>query len=214
MSKKQKGITLISLMIGLAISMGVIITMLTLSLSMMAFDSRSRDEANYRGEVATGIASLSMLLQGAGFGLEAGPYPHVAVAATSVANATTALLWRSLNDAAMKCSGVAEIAEKDPMTGRGIGVLRLLTSTNCSAETRLEDLAWIPGESLIRFWNSSGEHISFRLNQGDCSPFGIGSARGNLLVVEVKNMDGPHGAAEVDSMALQQGICLTNTVTK
>ena len=207
---RQRGVTLISLMIGMAISLGVILCMLALFQSLIVISLKSNQDSAQDGEVSTGLTTLQSMVQGAGYGLTQGANPHVQLAATNVSQGATALLWRFQDSGVLWCQGVVELPGIDPRTKKDMRVLTLLTATACSGSASLSTLSWSTADSLTRFKNTTVQQTRLTLETQSCAPFGVASLKASHYVV---GMYAPSSAVRAGVSGVEPihySVCLTN----
>lgn len=210
MKRRQQGITLISMMIGLAISLGVILTMLSLFQSLIVISLKSNQDAAQDGEVSTGLTTLQSMVQSAGYGLEADVTPHIELATTNVAQESTSLLWRYADGGAIRCEGVVELASVDARTKKDMRVLTLLTANPCSETAKLGSLTWTASSTLSRFKNTSSQQTRLTLEQQDCTPFGVSALKAQHYVVGMHAPSSAVTAGVAGVEPIHYSVCLTN----
>lgn len=210
MKHRQRGVTLISLMIGMAISLGVILSMLALFQSLIVISLKSNQDSAQDGEVSTGLTTLQSMVQSAGYGLTAGTNPHVQLAATNVAQGATGLLWRYQDSGVLRCQGVVELPGVDERTKKGMRVLTLLTSTACSGSASLASLSWSTADTLIRFKNTTVQQTRLTLETQVCAPFGVASLKASHYVAGMYAPSSAVRAGVAGIEPIHYSVCLTN----
>ena len=210
MRHSEKGFTLISTMIGLLISMGVILTTLTLFKSLVVISIKSKQDAFQDGELSTGFTTLQMMVQSAGFGLDAGTTPHVAVGKTTLSTTQDALLWRYMDGTTLVCKGALELAATDTVTQQPMRVIRSLSASNCSLGAALTSMTWTTTGDLTRFRNIDTQMSKFTLETKTCSPFGMGTDRSTHYVANLFGTSSSQRAGVAGVGSIQYSVCLSN----
>ena len=200
-------------MIGVAISMTVILTMLGLFQSLMVISLKSNQDSAQDGEVSTGLTTLQTLVQSAGYGLAPAANPHVQLAATNVAQGATALLWRFQDTAVLRCQGVVELPGVDPRTKKDMRVLTLLTAKACSGSASLASLTWSTTDALTRFKDTTTQQTRLTLETQLCAPFGVASLKASHYAVGMYAPSSAVRAGVVGVEPIHYSVCLTNVST-
>ncbi|KAF1066901.1 MAG: hypothetical protein GAK45_01805 [Pseudomonas citronellolis] len=208
MRRRQRGLTLISMMVGLMISLLVILVMMTSFKTLLAISTEASREALQDGELATSLAALQMDIQGAGFGLDSTNQALVQ-GSISLTGDAKALLWRYLDGTTPVCAGVVERSASDADSGQVMRVVSRLRSSNCSTSADLTSLSWSWGEDLLHFRNQSTAQLQTSLGQGTCSPFGTLSDAGQHPIV---TLTAPSALEQAGATAasVSYSVCLLN----
>ncbi|MCY1278646.1 hypothetical protein D3C76_684680 [compost metagenome] len=203
---RQRGITLVSMMVGLLISVLVILVLLTSFRTLLSVSAQATRSAIQDGELATAMTALQMDIQAAGFGLDS---TAVLQATVDLPGADRALLWRFQDGAQPVCAGVVERSAKDPESGRSMRVVSRLTSDNCSAASALDGLSWSLGEDLLQFREQTARQLRIVLGEGVCSPFGAlaGAERHPIVTLTAPSSTAQAGAA---ALPVSYSVCLIN----
>ena len=130
---QQHGISLISLMVGTALSMLTILTMLALFKNLIPVSIESTQNANHDGGLASALLLTQLELQSAGFGILGAGRDNFLVYPPS----STAILWRhkDLDSSNISCSGL--LVRKHPTkTEREYRTLTLLQKPVCNVALR------------------------------------------------------------------------------
>ncbi|WP_437882450.1 PilW family protein [Pseudomonas sp. LRF_L74] len=145
----QRGMTLVSLMIGCVLSMLTILAMLALYKNLIQVAVVATKDANHDGQLASALLVAQLELQGAGFGLE-GSASNMLYLPTD----TPALLWRYRTDpddaSTNWCMGLLERSSSD-----GSRTLTLLKKSACSANLASLSLA-DETDTLKSAWQEDG----------------------------------------------------------
>lgn len=190
--KKQHGVSLIGLMIGLLISMIAILGSLSLYKNLTQVSVDATLDSKLNGSVAGALLRARLELQEAGFGL---PKPAAGTPHIIVSGMGAQITWRSsaLGGAGALITCKQLIEESDAGNNSKKLTLKTLTSvqnsTACSALSDLSsisDAQWKNGSfeilSNIKVERLDGEYsrttaltrlFSFATTAGSCSPFGM-----------------------------------------
>ena len=216
-SFRQQGVTLISLMVGLLISMVALLGMMSLYSTVVQSTTQSTRDARIAGERSAALLLASRQLLGAGFGIVDTTYGKDLLlkvggsldtddrlsGGTSVAigNEGNTLIWRWI-------SQPGEVGEKrwcgglhvQPSSSEQAGLYMLQPQT-CNTVTDPE--SWEVRPLLIDNSDAAGESIpiTITIEDGDCSVLGI--AGGGQVSVSLRTED--HSSNEIISTT-----CLIN----
>lgn len=164
----QAGVTLISLLIGMVISLLCITTCLVLYKSLIRVATDTQLGSIYDGQLASALLTAQLEMQIAGFGIEANGANHVA---TSTSNGTVDLLWRHFNGTNYICRGL-----RDTALTTNSRSLEIIATTNaaCTATAALTGLSWTTQNKLAEFKQKSAAVISVDISTQSCWPYGVG----------------------------------------
>ncbi|GAA4999777.1 hypothetical protein GCM10023206_00950 [Acinetobacter puyangensis] len=212
---KQKGVTLISLLIGLLIAMLCMVAVLSIYRTVVYVGADSRIAATHDTQLQNGLTTAQMLLQNAGFGLD----PTVRnVATTSISlNSTTinALVWKELDaiGGTAHCYGLADIAVSAERQ------LVLLKGTGCqsSGTVTYNVTAWSVERTLAHLHDYSADktnlaQIGFSgatastTTDKACTPYGEGE------INTVKHPNVTISAKTSTNQTVNITVCLVNIV--
>ncbi|MGB3392620.1 MAG: hypothetical protein WA956_15470 [Stenotrophomonas sp.] len=172
---RQSGQSLISMMVGLVISLITIAAMLTLYKTMVGVSNEASVAARRDGQVAAGLLAAQMELQSAGFGVDPATVPLVSRLSISAGGKQVA--WHYRDGAGNVCTGLWVDAN---------GIYRLRPRAGCAdaatavwAENQREPLALMPTKpdgSLIQFaadeeGGASLAGYSFKQEAAACLPY-------------------------------------------
>lgn len=205
----QAGMSLISLMIGILISMIGILAGFLLYQNMVKVTLQTRADATQDGQLASAMLSLQLQLQSAGFGIDkaANPGPHLAL----VSGPPQALYWRYLNDPANSNSAVCagfrvEDVVVDGSIKRQLQLLSPETPASCTLVATLNGLpgGWKATSILAQFRKSeealaitSFPVVTITQDISQCFPYGLGQAA-NYRTVTI-SVDGAARRAAIDA---------------
>lgn len=180
----QQGMTLISLMVGLLLSMISILAAFTLYKSLVQVSIESRTDALQDGQLASAMLSLQLEVQSAGYGIASDePGTHVQL----VAGPPQTLYWRYKEaGATFVCRGF-QIQDVENNTRRRLQLLAL-PAANCNASGVLSSLPnWAVSTVLAEFRASEAAGaslpaIAITLAAQECFPYGMGEAAEHQMV--------------------------------
>ena len=216
-STRQRGTTLISLMIGLAISMIVVLATMMLFQRTSRVTGEARRDAQADAQRSAAFLAANMALQEAGYGINAaqtGTHLVVlrgakligtALTGTPVAvGATdgTAVVWAENTTGTTRCSGLLASNGNEPAG------LRKLGPATCTDASNFAAVAW-SSQAL------SKTPVTFKWEAASCSSFGIapitpastpasGAGAGTQQVLLTLS------SANSNGVTLQASQCLTN----
>jgi Tfp pilus assembly protein PilW len=172
----QQGSTLISLLIGMLISLLCIGGSLTLYKNLVRVAAETQSDATYDGQIALSMLTARLELQNAGFGIAGPGTTHIA---TQTSGSSNSLYWRYKIGNQFYCKGIRDIAVN------GNRELRLIeASTNTCTETAaLTSLSYSTTQTLGEFKNSANAVVSFTVSQQSCWPYGVGKVAPHYQVV-------------------------------
>ncbi|WP_313517379.1 PilW family protein [Pseudomonas sp.] len=174
--RRQRGMTLISMMVGLVISMFSIVAMLSLYRSLVHSAVVATRDANLDGQIAAGLLSAQLEIQSAGFGIESAGNADLTLATTNLDSSTHALLWRLVDTSSYRCRGLLERSVNDSATGQSMRVLSLLQADSCDASGSLSGKSWAVVGDLAEFRGQNAAQVTFEIDSSDCWPFGVGDS--------------------------------------
>lgn len=211
--RDQAGMSLISLMIGILISMIGILAGFLLYQNMVKVTLQTRADATQDGQLASAMLSLQLQLQSAGFGIDkaANPGPHLAL----VSGPPQALYWRYLNDptdsnsavcAGFRVEDVDFVVDGTTETKRQLELLSPETPASCTLAATLDGLpgGWKVTSILAQFRKSqqalaitSFPVVTITQDISQCFPYGLGQAA-NYRTVTI-SVDGAARRAAIDA---------------
>lgn len=180
--KYQSGTTLISLLIGLLISMLCIIAVLSSYRTIVKTGVESRVAATHDTQLQTGLATAQIFLQNAGFGLDGSNNLLTEANIQVESKNISAVLWRYKDGTNVICQGLADIESSDSKKRR----LVLLKSrpTTCNDSSDLSGFDWKIQTTLANLEDystdlSNPKQITFaeKTPPGVCTPFGAGNPK-------------------------------------
>lgn len=195
--KDQQGITMVSLLVGLAISMLCLIALLTLFRTVVFTSVDSRKSSILDTQLQNSLTTVQMLAQNAGFGYLPATTNIVEVSSiTSITN-DPAVLWRYDHDVD---TTTASICQGVTYTGNALILLR----STCSYDLPLvADTTWTKDSTLASF--STGTTITFDLVDQTCAPYGSSIVTGNkVLEITASNSTGA---------SMKFPVCLSNILS-
>lgn len=212
--KNQAGVTLISLLIGLFISMLCILSSLTLYKSLIQVTVEAKSDTLHDGQLAAAFLTTQLEIQSAGFQIAEPDADDVVVRVNA---GTLELLWR-FNDGAFRCRGLKETQET--IAGLDYRVLNLVEATaGCDGDAALVGMNWGEVATLGR-WAIRGEFATYMAGRDSmlnvniatvpCSPYGSVNATDHMVVtISAPSSSSIHGA--VNGATTSFKYCLLNT---
>lgn len=223
---RQNGMSLISLLIGLLISVLCILGSLTLYKNLIHVATETKLDSNHDGQLASAMLVIQLEVQSAGFGIDS---PTSASILRHVpATGELQLLWRFTTDGGTtyQCRGLYEQSdEQGPY--RKLSLIKV--DAGCDAGTALNTLTWNTSTpvTILGKWRvvddevddiglddyiaDHGTMFDFELTQKACNPFNLNGVatdvRGHLTVT-VPGSAFLQGAA--DMAATEYEYCLPN----
>ena len=223
--RQQSGMSLISLLIGLLISVLCILGSLTLYKNLIHVATETKLDSNHDGQLASAMLVIQLEVQSAGYGIDGAGTEHIIehVPATGERQ----LLWRFTTDGTnYQCRGLFEEA-KDQGLFRQLSLIKV--DAGCDASTALNTLTWDTTSpiAVLGKWrvvddevadigldDYIGDHdtmFDFELIDTACNPYGANGAvtdNRKLLTVSVPGSAFLQGAADME--ATKYHYCLPN----
>ncbi|MBM7062771.1 hypothetical protein JQX08_18820 [Pseudomonas sp. UL073] len=215
--KRQTGLTLISLMIGMLLSTMCILAMLALYRNLVQTAVVATQDANQDGQLAAGLLSAQLEVQSAGFGIDSSAASNLEKSTISLSGSShSALLWRYLDASGYQCRGLVDRGASDANSGKAVRLLSLLQAdSGCSASANLAGLNWSVRQDLAKLLVPAAQQaapqavVTFSIAKVDCAPFGLGVAASHpqvtLSAQSSAQLAGASGVAP-----LSYSLCLTN----
>lgn len=172
----QQGSTLISLLIGMLISLLCIGGSLTLYKNLVRVAAETQTDATYDGQLALSMLTARFELQNAGFGIAGPGTTHIA---TQTNSASQSLYWRYKIGSQFFCKGLQDIAVGN---NRELRLIDASTSA-CTETAALTSLTYTTSQTLGEFKNFATPVVSFALSQQSCWPYGVGKVAPHYQVV-------------------------------
>lgn len=207
----QRGMTLISLMVGTVLSMLTILAVLALYKNLIQVSVTASQDAKHDGGLASALLTAQMELSSAGFGLD-----ENASTLIHLPSGTTAILWRykALNATQVSCSGL--LLRPQPGKEADAHTLTLLHKADCS--TALNSLSVANSDSdLQASWGTAPSaitnlasfapsiNLSFESTETNCSNYGIGNGTPHpQITIKASN------SASVAALKTAYNVCLAN----
>ena len=205
---RQRGITLISLMTGLAISMVLVLATLMLFQRMVRATTAARMDAQADAQRSAAFLSAGIAAQEAGYGIDAAQAgTHLVVltnaaldgstlSGTSVSLGATgnAVVWAENATGARRCSALLA------PSGSGQGGLRKLGPVLCADAAAFHALAW----TALPLSDAPAAPVTITWREAACTPFGIAAGTGAPKVLLTLT------AANSNGVVLETSQCLAN----
>ena len=216
---KQRGITLISLMTGLVISMVLVLATLMLFQRMVRASTAARIDAQADAQRSAAFLSAGIAAQEAGYGIDAAQAGTHLVVLTSAALADSALsgtpaslgatgnavVWAENATGARRCSALLA------PSGSGQGGLRKLGPVPCADASAFATLAWRTELPLMDAPTTpvadppTAPLVAITWRDATCTPFSIAAGTGADEKVLL-----PRPAANSNGVVLETSQCLAN----
>ncbi len=180
----QQGMTLISLMVGLLLSMIGILAAMTLYKNLVHASVEARADAAQDGQLASAMLSLQLEVQSAGYGITSDePGTHLQL----VAGPPQTLYWRyraATNATVYVCHGF-RIEDSENNTRRQLQLLSL-SAASCNASADLSSLQGWTSNAVAEFRTSAAAPslpaITITKTIQKCFPYGMGEAADHQMV--------------------------------
>lgn len=224
MKRSQQGVTLISMMVGLTISLIITTGMLVVFKNVVKTTLKARESASADGKYMSSSLTAFFALQEAGYGVTS-PQPGVQLmvisgatlssnalsgtVSTSAPAAGNAAVWEILSGGVLQCAG---------LYSPPLGGLQSLPAVNCAGASTWSTLAWtpvilVPSPALASDSDKADRNLpvffEIKSTTGACNPPGITTISGNVLVTLTAKNDAsalyPYGYSNLSTSQ-----CLTN----
>lgn len=220
--QQQKGLTIVSLLIGLLISMLCILASLTLYKNLIHVAADTKVDALHDGQLAASLLTAQKEVMTAGFGIsdaDASDIVKVTVPATELTPGTVSLLWRYDESGTTKCRGlVEENITRNSLNYRTLKIVEPVSG--CNEVVDLSVLVWSSEVAILGQWpvigalatyiDSNDTLIDFEITEQDCSPFGTVDLERHLSVkISAPSSAELNGATSIAENAYEY--CLPNT---
>lgn len=210
---QQRGISLISLMVGLLLAMIGILAGMTLYKSMVQTSIQTRNDALQDGQLASAMLTLQLELQSAGYGIPTGG------AAAHVQRVNNTIYWRYIVNGATQCKGF-QIQDLDNNTRRELQLLKIKDGTNpCNTTDALNAFQWETASVVAEFRASIAANadipvITLELANGQCFPYGMSTAALHPIVTIIADNAAISAAKKAGGAApnnpFRYDFCLSN----
>lgn len=136
---RQRGMSLIGLLIGLLISVLCILGSLTLYKNLIQVASESKLDSNHDGQLASAMLMIQLEVQSAGYGIDGADETHIIEHIPSTGQRQ--LLWRFTTDdgATFQCRGLFEKGEEEG-TFRSLSLIQV--ESGCNGTAALNTFTW------------------------------------------------------------------------
>ena len=205
---RQRGITLISLMTGLAISMVLVLATLMLFQRMVRATTAARIDAQADAQRTAAFLSAGIAAQEAGYGIDAAQAgTHLVVledakldgsalsgTPASLGATGNAVVWAENATGARRCSALLA------PSGSGQGGLRKLGPVPCADAAAFSALAW----TALPLSDAPAAPVTITWREAACTPFGIAAGTGAPKVLLTLT------AANSNGVVLETSQCLVN----
>jgi hypothetical protein len=223
---QQSGMSLISLLIGLLISVLCILGSLTLYKNLIHVATESKLDSGHDGQLASAMLMVQLEVQSAGYGIDGAGVEHIIEHVPTAGESQ--LLWRFTTDGGttFQCRGLYEKPEEQGLY-RNLSLIKV--DAGCNGAASLNTLTWNTANpvAVLGKWRvvddgvvdiglddyiaDYGTMFDFELTPTACNPYGAnGAVTDNriLLTVTVPGSAYLQGAA--DMAATEYEYCLPN----
>lgn len=174
-ARMQQGATLISLMIGLLLSVMSILAVLSLYKNLVTISINSSTDSSHDGQLAAAVLTAQLELQNAGYGIKNAGALHI-----NANSDGSEIRWRLYDDSNYQCRAIREVITSDT-----VRELVLFEATNnCTENSALPSLDWTRVSTLTRVEHTVSVDkplITFGTGVSNCSPFGLGENTKHMI---------------------------------
>lgn len=196
--KNQQGITLVSLLVGLAISMLCLMALLVLFRTVIHTSVDARKSSVLDTQLQNSLTTVQVLVQNAGFGYPASTVPNIVeVASIADVTANKAILWRWDPDVD---STTGSICQGITYTENALILLKKTCSYNLPLTT---GSTWERDSTLASF--PTGTTITFELEDQTCAPYGLEIIKGTKVLNITTNYS--------TGTLIKSPVCLSNILS-
>mgnify|MGYP000028190654 FL=1 len=196
--KNQQGFTLVSLLVGLAISMLCLMALLALFRTVIHTSVDARKSSILDTQLQNSLTTIQVLAQNAGFGYPASSIPNIVeVASIADVTANKAILWRLDDD--IKTT-TASICQGITYTENAL----ILLKSRCSYDLPLATGSTWEKDSTLAYF-PTGTTITFVLKDQICAPYGSAIITGT----KVLNIT----ASDSTGTKIKFPVCLSNILS-
>jgi Tfp pilus assembly protein PilW len=184
--KYQRGISLISLMVGLLVSLTATVGLLSVYRNSLQVTTTATQSATNDSQLAALLLRTGATVQDAGYGISSATFGTDIVAVSGATlNGTTlsgttaatgtavnAIVWDMLTGANLQCAGFLSV------TANGVTTLTYLQSSTCANASAWGSTQW-QSTTIASLGNTP---ISFTFAPTSCEPYGITATTGAYTV--------------------------------
>ena len=220
---RQKGFSLISLMVGSMISVTVMITALTFYKNHMMISTQMISSANHNSQLQFFLSVLQTETAQAGYGItKNNPSDPPALIKNSQSANANALYW-AYDHNGFVCKGFRETHIENTQEGTFQVILSFLesTDTSCNSTTELDTMNWQEIEEITIFEGLELKDfllvekwlVQYDLGNNACSPFGLNiDTTQDRIMLEIKSFSKGviNGDLSKQQGTIQLNKCLSN----
>ncbi len=179
-SRQARGMSLISLMVGLLLAMIGILAGMTLYKNIVHTSIQTRNDTLQDGQIASAMLTLQLELQNAGFGIPPGG------AVAHIVQSGTAIYWRYAQGGVTKCKGF-RVQDLEENTRRELQLLKITEGSACNLTDALTSFRWDVDSVLAAFRDSEAADadlpaIAMNLANAECFPYSMGTVAPHPVV--------------------------------
>jgi len=175
LSKRQRGQTLVSLLVAMAIAGIGFAGAISVFSQTISFTTEHKQARRHDQQLLQAFAILEMEIADAGFGITSAQLNFDLVVDTSSGN--NRLLWFHDSDRSgtVDCSGIQYLDNE----------LSMLTVNNCDSSLSLTGQTWVIDDVIAEFTETDSKpapSFTFTTELADCTPYGIGTPTRHAIV--------------------------------
>ncbi|NKF21170.1 prepilin-type N-terminal cleavage/methylation domain-containing protein [Solimonas marina] len=217
-ARQQRGVTLISLMVGMVISLLGLVAMLSLYKNLIRQSIISAQRASSDGQISAGLLAEQIDLQGAGYGIGSGS------AGAASGTDFVVLSGASLNDDGQLSGTLQTLASGGSAIGNAVvwgskddlttyscqaalavdGGLLMLKGSDCNSAASWSSVSWTQSAQLVADDMLGDQSSSFTASVGTCSPFGKAGTTATAVIVRLT------AVSAVSGLSSSATLCLSN----
>lgn len=177
----QRGMTLMSLLVSINLSMLAMLAALNMYTNHRLSATEATQGAEYTSQLTHARLIIENELTNAGYGIAVSATPNVGIYSVGTGADRNHLRWKYFDNGSTVCRGIHDNGVAiDGINYRQLTLVQ--SSVNCNTDGNFELMVWQPvaiigrwplTDELSAYVNSNNSLFQFALNgAGDCSPFG------------------------------------------
>ena len=193
--------TLISLLVGMMISLFCISGSLVPYKNLVNVASDTQLSSIYDGQLASALLTTQLELQNAGYGITSNGVAQVATASNGD---NVDIYWRYMLGTSVVCRGLRDTLVN---SARSFQIIEA-TGASCTSSSALGGLTWSAGQTLAQFQRITAPILSISVTTQNCWPYGAGlKSAHSVVTITAKS------AAQLanNSAGTDYTFCLPNT---
>lgn len=204
-TQTQRGVTLISLLIGMLISIFSILSILALYKNLVTVSISASADASHDGQVATALITAQLELQNAGYGIVNADGLHL-----NTNDDGSEIRWRYYDNGAYQCRSIREVVIDE--NTRSLELFE--ANKNCEATSELSAVEWKSLSVLTRISRTESiptQIFNFNVATAECSPYGVGATDKHLMASMSAIGSADFHNATSDITVTSYNLCLVST---